>query len=72
MTTLNKALETLLNEHDVARITGLSVATVRRWRLFGNGPRFIKVSGSAVRYRPEDLKTYLDTRPSGGGTIHGS
>lgn len=67
----NNTLETLLNEHDVARITGLSVATVRRWRLFRQGPRFIKVSGSAVRYRPEDVKAYLDSRPSGGGEIRG-
>jgi predicted DNA-binding transcriptional regulator AlpA len=63
----NLELTHLLNEHDVARITGLSVATVRRWRLFGQGPRFIKISGSAVRYSPEDLKAYLDTRPTGGG-----
>ena len=61
------SFENLLNERDVARITGLSLATIRRWRLFGKGPRFIKVSGSAVRYRPADVKAYLDTRPSGGG-----
>jgi predicted DNA-binding transcriptional regulator AlpA len=67
MVTANNTVETLLNEHDVARITGMSVATVRRWRLFREGPRYIKVSGSAVRYRPEDLKAYLDGRPSGGG-----
>ena len=64
--------ENLLNEHDIARITGLSVGTIRRWRLFKQGPRFIKVSGSAVRYRPEDLKKYLETRPCGGGEKHGS
>lgn len=60
-------LEELLNEHDVARIVGLSVATVRRWRLLRQGPRFIKVSGSAVRYRPEDVSAYLVARPTGGG-----
>jgi predicted DNA-binding transcriptional regulator AlpA len=67
MTTVNNIPSALLNEHDVARITGLSVATIRRWRLLRQGPRFIKVSGSAVRYRPEDVKAYLDTRPTGGG-----
>jgi predicted DNA-binding transcriptional regulator AlpA len=67
MTTVNNIPSTLLNEHDVARITGLSVATIRRWRLLRQGPRFIKVSGSAVRYRAEDVKAYLDTRPTGGG-----
>jgi len=61
------SLEALLTERDVARITGLSVATVRRWRLLKQGPRFLKVSGSAVRYRVEDLRVYLDQRPTGGG-----
>ena len=57
--------ETLLNEHDVARITGLSVASVRRWRLLREGPRFLKL-GSAVRYRREDITRWLASRPTGG------
>jgi predicted DNA-binding transcriptional regulator AlpA len=65
MATTNNTLETLLNEHDVARVTGLSVASVRRWRLLRQGPRFIKLN-SAVRYRAEDLKAWLDSRPAGG------
>ena len=48
MATVDSALETLLNEHDVARITGLSVASVRRWRLLRQGPKYIKI-GAAVR-----------------------
>lgn len=60
------ATQPLLNERDVSRITGLSLGTVRRWRLLGQGPRYIKVSASAVRYRPEDLDAYLATRPAGG------
>jgi len=59
------SVEGLLNEHDVARITALSVASVRRWRLLGVGPRYIKI-GAAVRYRAEDLRAWLETRPSGG------
>jgi len=58
-------LEALLTEHDVARITGLSVASVRRWRLLKQGPRYLKIS-SAVRYRAEDLKAWIESRPSGG------
>lgn len=58
-------LTTLLNEHDVARITGLSVASVRRWRLLRQGPRYIKL-GVAVRYKPEDISAWLDSRPTGG------
>ena len=65
MATLNKTLEELLNEHDVARLTGLSVASVRRWRLLRQGPKFLKI-GAAVRYRKTDLAIWLETRPTGG------
>jgi predicted DNA-binding transcriptional regulator AlpA len=64
MATAN-TIETLLNEHDVARITGLSVASVRRWRLLKQGPRYVKLS-SAVRYRAEDVRAWLESRPTGG------
>jgi predicted DNA-binding transcriptional regulator AlpA len=59
-------LEELLTEHDVARITGLSVASVRRWRLLSQGPKYLKI-GAAVRYKPEDIAAWLESRPSGGG-----
>jgi predicted DNA-binding transcriptional regulator AlpA len=65
MTTPN-TLEELLTEHDVSRVTGLSVASVRRWRLLRQGPRYLKI-GSAVRYKPEDISTWLESRPTGGG-----
>jgi predicted DNA-binding transcriptional regulator AlpA len=62
----NERLQSLLNEHDIARITGLSVASIRRYRLIGQGPKFLKLN-SAVRYRAEDLKAWLESRPTGGG-----
>ncbi len=68
---LPNTLEELLNEHDVSRITGLSVASVRRWRLLRHGgPKYLKM-GAAVRYRPEDLKVWLDSRPTIGGAYRG-
>jgi predicted DNA-binding transcriptional regulator AlpA len=71
MATASSTLETLLNEHDVARLTGLSVASVRRWRLLKIGPRATKI-GASVRYRPADLKAWLDSRPTiGGGNSEG-
>jgi len=66
MATANNSIETLLNEHDVARITGLSVASVRRWRLLRQGPKYLKI-GAAVRYKPEDITAWLESRPFGGG-----
>src|SRR5258705_13016955 len=66
MATTNNTTETLLNEHDVARITGLSVASVRRWRLLRQGPKYIKI-GAAVRYKPGDIPGWLETPPARGG-----
>lgn len=59
-------LEPLLNEFDVARITNMSVASVRRWRLKKVGPRAVRL-GTAIRYRAEDLKAWMDSRPTVGG-----
>jgi len=66
MGAVHSAIADLLNEYDVARITGLSVASVRRWRLFRKGPKYLKI-GAAVRYKPDDITAWLETRPSGGG-----
>jgi len=65
MSAISNPLQALFTEHDVARITGLSVASVRRWRLHRQGPRFLKI-GAAVRYKPEDITAWLATRPTGG------
>jgi predicted DNA-binding transcriptional regulator AlpA len=56
-----------LNEREVAGILAVSVASIRRWRLLNQGPKFLKI-GASVRYRPEDVDAWLDSRPSGGGS----
>jgi predicted DNA-binding transcriptional regulator AlpA len=68
MSPTSNTVENLLNEHDVARITGLSVASVRRWRLLRIGPRYLKI-GAAVRYKAEDIAIWLESRPTGGERI---
>ena len=65
MSATHNAIETLLNEYDVARITRLSVASIRRWRLLRQGPKYLKI-GSSVRYRAEDVASWLESRPTGG------
>jgi predicted DNA-binding transcriptional regulator AlpA len=62
----SERLKSLLNEHDVARVTGLSVASVRRWRVLRQGPKYLKI-GAAVRYRPEEILAFIESRPTGGG-----
>jgi predicted DNA-binding transcriptional regulator AlpA len=66
METLPKVLIHLLNEFQVAEMLGVSVATVRRWRLLKQGPRFLKL-GALCKYRIEDIALWLESRPSGGG-----
>lgn len=68
MAAISNPLQELLNEHDVARITGLSVASIRRWRLLRQGPKYLKI-GAAVRYKPEDVSAWLESRPSGGERV---
>jgi hypothetical protein len=58
-------IDDFLTERDVARICGLSLGSIRRWRLQGVGPRFHKFQ-SAVRYSPSDVLAWIRTRPTGG------
>jgi hypothetical protein len=61
-------IEPLLDEHDIERMRLAKLGTIRKWRQEGRGPRFIKVEG-AVRYRLNDVREYLNSRPSGGRAI---
>jgi excisionase family DNA binding protein len=51
---------------EVAEYLAVSVSTVRRWRLTGGGPRWIRIGGS-IRYPFTDLEAYVAGLPSGGG-----
>jgi len=51
---------------ETARLLGVSTATVRRWRLTGQGPKYRKFGGS-VRYLAEDIESFIATSPTGGG-----
>lgn len=57
--------EQLFDEHDLARITKRSVASVRRDRLLKKGCPYIKI-GSSVRYLPSDVEAWLESLPSRG------
>ncbi len=61
----------LLNEHETADRLHVSVATVRRWRLLRQGPKYFKI-GASVRYKPEDIAVWLDSRPAGGEQTRGA
>jgi hypothetical protein len=47
----------LLTEFDLAAYLQLSVRTVQRWRITGDGPKFIKLR-AMIRYRVEDVAAW--------------
>jgi predicted DNA-binding transcriptional regulator AlpA len=52
-------MDSLLNQKQAARILGLSVRTLERYRITGTGPRYVRL-GRLIRYRPNDLKEWIE------------
>jgi hypothetical protein len=53
----------LLNEQEAAAILSVTVHCLRAWRWRKEqGPRYLKVGTHLVRYRPQDLQAYLESR----------
>jgi len=59
MTTTHTSREDLLTEHEVAKLLKVSVATIRRRRLFRRPPDFLKI-GASVRYRREAIQRLIE------------
>ena len=51
-------IDPLLTVRETARLLRCSVSSLNKWRLTGDGPRFVYV-GSRVRYRPSDIAAYV-------------
>lgn len=52
----------LLTENQAAEFLKFSSKALQRWRCVGGGPKFIKISGRAIRYRREDLIVWSQER----------
>jgi excisionase family DNA binding protein len=50
----------LLDEHDLAAWLGLSVKTLRNWRVQGGSIRFVRLGRKAVRYRESDVLDFIE------------
>jgi predicted DNA-binding transcriptional regulator AlpA len=59
MTNASNAIESLLTEQEVAKLLKVSVATIRRRRLFRQPPEFLKI-GASVRYRREAIQRLIE------------
>jgi predicted DNA-binding transcriptional regulator AlpA len=52
----------LLTEKQVAAMLSLEPATLRNWRVKGQGPRFVRLSRRAIRYSRVDVDEWLASR----------
>ncbi len=59
MTQTPNPQQRLLKEGEAAQALAMEVATLRRWRWAGRGPRFLKIGG-AVRYAQSDIAEFIE------------
>jgi predicted DNA-binding transcriptional regulator AlpA len=55
-------LEALLMTHDASAMLGVTIFTLRKWRITGKGPKTINISGNRVAYRRRDLIDWITSR----------
>ena len=51
-------MQTLLNEKQAAEKLGMTHWTLRRYRVYGGGPNYVKL-GSLVKYLEADLEEFV-------------
>ncbi len=61
MTRTQETNQKLLREDHAAEILSISARTLQSWRSRGCGPVFVRL-GRAIRYRAEDLETFVRRR----------
>ncbi len=55
-------LEVLSDVQLAARLCGVSVETLRKWRKSGKGPPYLRAGARTVRYRTVDVEAWILTR----------
>ena len=51
-----------LNEMEVAAITGRAISTLRNERFMRKGLPYYKIGGRSIRYKVEDVISYMEGR----------
>ena len=51
-----------IDEIQLADMLRVQRQTVQKWRLIGEGPKYVKCSGRVVRYRLKDVHEFLKSR----------
>ncbi len=56
------AMPALLKPKDVADLLAVSERTLERWRITGEGPRFVRLGSKVVRYTGEEVEAFVAAR----------
>ena len=56
------ATDLLLTQDEAAQVLGVQPATLNYWRAKGRGPAYVRISRRCVRYRCDDLQTWIDSQ----------
>ena len=56
------SVEALLKPVDVSKITGLSISTLAKHRMTGDGPPFVKLGHRRVAYRRQAIDEWIAAR----------
>lgn len=59
--------EPLLTTGELAALFKVPAKTPVQWRLWGKGPKYIKV-GRHIRYRPVDVERWLESQAAHAGS----
>jgi len=54
-----KHLSPWMNTEQAAEYMGCNPITVRRWRIEGNGPKFVTVNRQTIRYHIDEIDAFL-------------
>jgi predicted DNA-binding transcriptional regulator AlpA len=53
---------TLYTENQVSQLLGYTPRALQKWRITGDGPKFVKVSQRSIRYRKIDILQWIEER----------
>lgn len=57
----------LLCTKEAARLLNLSHRTLEKWRGSGEGPKYCRVGGRNIRYRPADIDVFVNAQSQDHG-----
>lgn len=56
------AMPRMLNTAQAAAFLNVAKNTMEKWRLYSDGPAFVRISRHCIRYLPADLEAFVAKR----------